>query len=448
MLKLYKTYLNKIDPITLVLFILISFSFNVYYKFTIPFILFFGFVQLYRVVKNKIPTALVLELSFYLLIYSLIFFRSVHTAILIFNLIFHVYRFLKKKNFTVKIQFKVEVLVLIFFALIFINQILFKPSLATFETYLYVFLYPLLFYFIKKNKMIFSIEKSLVTFIFSVVIACVILIVSNLYNGTLNFKTNTYFAEYIDLSHVYFGVFLGTACSFIFVLLDKKDKILSNKVAVLLLLLFVFLMIYSGARMALIATLIILGVFLFKKIKLLWYVKSFISIIIVITLMFVSYNFIPRAKQDVHYISEVYKSVKTNNKKDIIHNSWRNMYQRFLVTKYTLEEIKNNSTLGIGLVNVKRQLGKRIHSDGYKYFEAINPHNQYLHFWLGMGGFVFFYFLFMTATFLKTQISEPYFWMFFMLIMFTESILVRVKGISIFFLFSILLSIKNKVIND
>ena len=448
MLRLYKSYLNKLDQITLVLFVLISFSFNTYYKFTIPFIIFFGFFQFYRVIKNKISIILVLELYFYLLIYALIFFRSVHTLILAFNLIFHIYCFLNKKNIKVKIQFKIETLVLIFFLLIILNQILFKPYLATIETYLYIFLYPALFYFIKKNKITLSKEKSLLTFIFSVVIACLLLIVTNLYHGTLGFKTNTYFAEYLDLSHVYFGVFLGTACSFIFMLLDKNNKRLSNKVAVLLLFFFVFLMIYSGGRMALIATLVILGVFLFKKIKLLWYIKSFISIIVVVTLMFVSYNFIPRAKQDVHYINKVYQSVKTNNKEDIIQNSWRNMYQRFLVTKYTLEEIKNNIALGIGLVNVKKQLGKKIHSDGYKYFEVINPHNQYLHFWLGMGVFILIYFLFMISAFLKMQISKPYFLMFFILILFTESILVRVKGISVFFLFSILLSFKNKLIDD
>ena len=274
------------------------------------------------------------------------------------------------------------------------------------------------------------------------------MIIVNLYDNTFSFKTNTFFAEYLDLSHVYFGLFLGVGCSFIFILLDEKNKSISNTIGITLLVFFIFLMIYSGARMALISTLIILGIFLFKKIKLLWYIKGFISIIIVAGLMYTSYNFIPRAKQDIEYVSSVYKSVKTNNKDDLIHNSWRNMYQRFLVTKYTLEDIKNNTTLGIGLTNVKKQLGEKIHNDGYKYFEVINPHNQYLHFWLGMGSFIFIYFLFMLGVFLKAQISKPYFWVFFILIMFTESMLVRVKGISVFFLFSILLSMKSNTTDD
>ena len=54
----------------------------------------------------------------------------------------------------------------------------------------------------------------------------------------------------------------------------------------------------------------------------------------------------------------------------------------------------------------------------------------------------------MLGYFFKQQIKYPYFMLFFIIIMITEAILSRVKGISVFFLFTLLFSLNKKLLND
>lgn len=446
--KNFTNHLSNLDVLTAVTYLLVSLSFHTFYHYTIPLLLIVGFIQFFRALKNKISINYVLESYFYILIYSVIFFRSAHTAILILNLFFHTYFFFKEKKSIKKNSLFNETLIIGFFIILFLNQLIFEPYLKVIETYVFLFFYPLLFVFLKKRKELIRLEIALKTFIMSVFITSLILIITHLFAGSFHFKTNTFFANYFDLSHVYYGLFLGAACSFICILIHKNKQNKQNWRWLMLFAFFILLMIYSGARMALIATIFIVGMLLFNKSNLLWYVKGTVTIVVASTLLYTSYTFIPRAKQDVLYVKNVYNSVMTNNKQDLVHNSWRNMYQRFLVTKYTIQEIKENVWLGIGIANVKKHLGEQIHKDGFKYFEFINPHNQLLHFWLGLGIFGFVYFLYMLVVFLNQQFSNPYFWVFFILIMLTESVLVRVKGISVFFLFSLLFSMENQLKND
>ncbi len=166
-----------------------------------------------------------------------------------------------------------------------------------------------------------------------------------------------------------------------------------------------------------------------------------------VSLLTLSYNTIPRAKEGVKYIDKVYTSFKTDNKQDLIDNSWRNMYQRFLVLDYTFKEIKEHYFLGIGNKNVKNTISTKIIKDGYIYFEPINTHNQYLHFLVGMGFLPFLFFIWMLFYFFKNYSYTTYglyFLIFFLLIMLTESILVRVKGISLFFIFYLIFSLQEK----
>jgi hypothetical protein len=150
-----------------------------------------------------------------------------------------------------------------------------------------------------------------------------------------------------------------------------------------------------------------------------------------------SYYKIPRIKAGVYHLNNVYESVINNNKKDLIHNSWRNMYQRFLVTKYSIQEIQDNAFFGIGMQNVTQSLFEKTRKDGYLYYQPINPHNQYLHICLGMGVLSMLFFLYMLYSFIKYQPVGFYFTLFFLIIMISESVLVREKGISLFFLFTL-----------
>lgn len=174
-----------------------------------------------------------------------------------------------------------------------------------------------------------------------------------------------------------------------------------------------------------------------------WWKKITFLIVFTLTFSISSYLMIPRIKNDVNYINKVYNSIILNDKNDLVQNSWRNMYQRFLVTKYTINEINNNLFFGIGLENVDKVLGKKIINDGYKYFQKINPHNQYLHVWLGMGLLSFIFFIIMLLNFFSYQPFSFYFILFYLICMLTESVLVRVKGISLFFIFILFLSTCN-----
>ena len=264
----------------------------------------------------------------------------------------------------------------------------------------------------------------------------------------MHFKTNTFFAEYLDLTHVYFGLFLGVSCIFILMLFKSKSKIRYKYLYISCCIFFLATFIYIGARMALLSVMFILGIYFFKKVSEFSIRKRIIIVLTSFGFFFLSYKAIPRASDGLFYLKQVYTSVKTNNKEDLVFNSWRNVYQRFLVTKYALKEIQEHLYLGIGLQNVRDTLGAKIHKDGYIYYVFINPHNQYLHTLLAMGVFGFIFLIVMLVYFFKQQYNHSYFILFFLLLMFTESVLVRVKGISIFFLFSIILSLKNNLTND
>jgi len=281
----------------------------------------------------------------------------------------------------------------------------------------------------------------------AIVIATIILIVLNVIDGNISIKTNTYFSKYLGLTHVYYGMFVGLAISFLFYLDVNKLKFVSPVLDKILLFLLLITLVLIGSRIALIAVFLTLILVLFVKIRLKWYVKSAILLIIISVMFMASYSLIPRAKDDLKYVKKVYTSIQSNNKEDIVHNSWRNMYQRYLVLKYTKNEIKLNPIMGIGLVNVRDQISDKIHADGYIHFQPINTHNQYLHFLLGLGLIGFLLFLWILVHFFKGLREHQLgliFMVFFIVIMMTESILVRAKGISLFFLFAFILSIKEK----
>ena len=208
---------------------------------------------------------------------------------------------------------------------------------------------------------------------------------------------------------------------------------LNKKINLLLFFLYLGILIYIGARIALIAVIILISITLYKKISLKRN-KKLILIGVCLTDLLLSYITIPRARNDIKYGKKVYLSIKNNDKEDMIHNSWRNMYQRFLVIDYSVKELKDNFILGIGLFNVKKRISDKIINDGYIYFKPMNTHNQYLHFLLGFHVVTHFCIFFLCSMIFQL-IIKLFFDVFFIIVMMTESVLVRVKGLSLFFFF-------------
>ncbi len=435
-----------IDNISLFQLLILSLSFPKTYKYLLPLLLATSVLHFYKYKKKILSEKLITHWYFLLLIYSLIFFRSTHTLILAINILINVYFLITNKKVKYVFNFKLEKLIASFFFVIFINQLLFKPYLRGLDTYLYLFFYPLLFVLLKKNNAKIDKIKCMNIFILSVLISSIELFFINFYEGKISLKTNTFFAESLDLTHVYYGMYLSVACLFLLITFNKKKVFTIIKW--LSLLLFFVLILHIGARMSLLAIITVSAFYCYLKLKNKNWLKLGIPFLLIVCISLVSYKTIPRVKEDLLSIKKVYVSVKTNDKEDIILNSWRNIYQRFLVTKYAIEKVKENFIFGIGIHNVKEKLGVKIYNDGYKYFQPLNSHNQYLDFLLGLGFFGFLYFIFILLQIILSNEKNIYFILFFIIVMLTESILFRVKGISIFFLFTLLFSLKTRFNND
>jgi len=437
----------NLDFYSLLLYILVSLSFPATYKAIIPAIIALTGFQVYRLINKRITTIYFLNTYFYLLVFSLLFFRSVHTLILIINLCFHFYLFLKNRPRDKGKTIISEVYVLIFFGLILVNYSIHTPYLKGIETYLYLLLYPLLFICIKRQPIFIQISKAINVYVASVVIATFYLLIVNIIFHKLTFSTNTFFSEYLGIIHVYFGMFIGLALCFMLALITKQKTYITKTADYFLIIFLLLFLIYIGARIALLGIILIVIVTIYRRVQLKWYKKSTVIAIVIIGMFVLSYHSVPRVKRGLDSIEKIYSSVKTNNKEDLVHNSWKNMYKRFLVTKYTLKEIKGNYLIGIGNKNIKEVISNKIISDGYIYFEPINTHNQYLHFLIGMGLPSFLFFIWLLFHYYKNYSYTSYslyFILFFLLIMLTESLLVRVKGISLFFLFFLIFSLQDK----
>jgi len=430
----------SLDAYSLLLFLIASFAFPQTYNLSIIAILIITAVQVLRVLNNKVSIKYVVNGYFLLLVLSLPFYRSVHTLILVLNILFNLWLFFKEKPKLKLRDYKAEVFIFIFFIFIFINGLIHKPILKDIDTYLYLLFYPVLFILIKVNNITDIVQRAVKTYITSVLLLSVYLVLVNLLNNKLSLTTNTFFSESSGMIHVYFGMYLGLAIIFLILLYLKNENYINKKTDRLVFLFFFLLLVYIGARTALFGVLTIISIAIYKKVNANQLIKITISVLALFTLMVVSYKKIPRIKNDMISFQKMYVSIETHDKEDLINNSWSNVYKRYLVLDYSIKEIKNHFVLGIGLGNVTHKISDQILNDGYKYFQPMNTHNQYLHFLLGLGALPFLYFMFILYRFKVYNPEWIYFLIFFLLIMLTESILVRVKGISLFFLFYLALS--------
>ena len=431
-----------LDHYSIVLYILVSLCFPSIYKIVIPCIVAISLVQIYRLKKGMISREYIVNTYFYLLVFSLLFFRSIHTLILIINIGIHGYFFIKNKPIIGRKKIIPEILVLIFFGLLVLNYSIHIPHLKGIETNLYLLMYPLLFISIKSQPRFIKIPKAITVYITSVLLVSIYLILINAYFHKITLSTNTYFSKYLGIIHVYYGMFLGLAIAFLLALKTIQKSYIAPITDSIIMLFLLLILVYVGARISLLAVFLISLLAIYKSIHWVWYKKGITMVLVLISLFTMGYQTIPRAKRGLDSIKKIYTSVQKNDKQDLINNSWRNMYKRYLVTKYTLTEIKENYLLGIGNKNVKNKISTKIINDGYKYFEPINTHNQYLHFLIGMGIIPFLFFIALLYYFYKNTshtVYATYFLVFFLSIMLTESILVRIKGISLFFLFYFIL---------
>ncbi|WP_348746110.1 O-antigen ligase family protein [Tenacibaculum sp. 190524A02b] len=342
-----------------------------------------------------------------------------------------------------------EFLVLIFFIFILINHLIFPPFGIGIDVFLYFLLIPVLFLKIKRYKYNININELVKVFVSSVLICSILMLIYSSFFGKTKLPINTFFSEPIEMIHVYFGMLVGVASSFILILNLNKDNYISSLIDVFIYIFFTVLLFHIGARISLLGSIFILFVFFLKKLNTSLLVRSLLMIILFSSTIFLGIK-TPRFKKGIKQVEDIYTSIINDDKESLIRNSWLNMYRRFLVTKYTIEEIEKNFFLGIGMQNVTTKISSKIKKDGYIHFYPINTHNQYLHFLVGMGVFGLLYFIYLSIFFIKNSYpNSSLFLFFFLLIMLTESILVREKGISVFITFYLIfLSQKQAKHND
>lgn len=432
------------DKNRLLLFISVTFCFSKTYLLGLFFLTIISIIQFYNLLKGKTTEETFFKNYFYLFIYSVIFPDSITKIILIELLIFFLILKRRKKEKTkVKEKFH-EYLFLSFFGLLLINHAIFYPHFKGLDVYIYFLLIPLLFIGIKTYNLKISFKNSIKTYISSTILVTVLLTLIKIFNNKLLITTNTFFAEPIKLTHVYFGIYIGLTNVFLIILNSKKDRFISNSIDLSIFIFNCLLLTYIGARMALLSIIFVSLIYAYKKLPYRTSIKTSIFILFFIGLLFTGIK-IPRVEYGIQEVKELRKSIETGNKENMIHNSWRNMYMRYLVMDYTFDSINDNWLLGIGMQNIKNQIGNKILDDGYKYFTKINTHNQYIHLLAGMGIFGLLYFLYMIYYIINQKDISIYFILFYLIVMLTESVLVRGKGILLFTFFLLLYLNKKQI---
>ena len=200
----------NLDNYSLLLYILVSFSFPAVFNITNSLIIAITLFQIYRLKKNKISNS---------------YFIS--TYFLITNKIL-------PGRFYIKIA--LEIYVLIFFGLIVVNYLIHIPNLKGLETSLYLLLYPLLFIIIKSQPVFIEVYKTINVYITSVIVATVYLLIINLFFDKITLSTNTFFSEYLGIIHVYYGMFVGLAICFLLITYNNSNKFLNALFCIFLLI--------------------------------------------------------------------------------------------------------------------------------------------------------------------------------------------------------------------
>jgi O-antigen ligase len=311
-----------------------------------------------------------------------------------------------------------------------------EKGLFTIEKQVSMLFFPILFSTLIIKS--YQITTYLKTFILSCVLASSVCLFYSFYLISKLYKfQNIDFAhlsfrmpEIISFNAPYFSMYIYFSLLIIINIIFKRNY--KNFFSLLLyIFLFIYLFFISTAlssRTSLFSFICIVFIFglsyLFLKKKI---ILSFIFIFSILTVLIASYHFTP-------YLKRKFDNVIING----IENE-----PRFYIYKASVEVIKRNIFVGVGVGDIEDSLIKEYKKLNFK--EGIiykyNPHSQYIHTTMALGllGLAFLLFLF-TRSINKSLKTKNYlylsFLLLFMLCCVTESMLSVQKGIVFFSFFN------------
>lgn len=306
-------------------------------------------------------------------------------------------------------------------------------------------LLPLFRYFGKKE-----IDFALNSYLIGLLIAIIWLYYKfyTLSNTSPSISLNTFFRElayeYVQLHPSYLCMYLAFG---VFISIQKIQESFPYYLKLfygLIALLFAGNMPLTGARLPLIAFLIILPVYLVLFLN---SNKSKIILIIVflILLPFLTIKLmeVPTLKSRIEEI----KMTELSPPMGIHFNSINLRVAQILCSKSIISE---NWMFGVGTGDVQDKLNECYKENGWSnalYERGYNAHNQYIQTWLTLGipGIVFLFTLIMYLGYISVKVKNNLFLVFILLFAFcclTESMLEKNKGVMFFTCFSTLLSLQ------
>lgn len=248
-------------------------------------------------------------------------------------------------------------------------------------------------------------------------------------------KTTGIHLPYLGLLYGFSGVILMHYLS------TLKLRIITKILMIFLMIFLLFSMIIFSARMAIFAFIAAMSYYLFTIISR----RNATIIIAFILLSITALSFLPPIKRRVQEITEM-KFVLPNKEQKS-----DNVNFRYAIYFCSLETIKENWLLGLGLGSVQKELDKC-----YKRFDynsnfddfavkQYNSHNQYLNEWMTygiIGLFSILFFLF--YCFKNNDLLYRSFLIMIMLALLTENLFEREIGIVFFTFFNTLFFVRNR----
>lgn len=246
--------------------------------------------------------------------------------------------------------------------------------------------------------------------------------------------------EALDISHVYFGLYLSFAIVLLVYLLmtDSVKRIYVSIIIFLLVALFLFIMFLIGGKMAIISLFllaIITGIIIIVRTRrriVGWGILT--STIVIICLVFVGSDNV-RSRFSNLFNKEHYY---------IGDNSWTNIGVRLTAFNCACEVFANSSLIGTGLGDVQHDLNNCYKENGFLTVIDTNAHNQYIQTSLGSGVIGLLCLLFVLGypsinAFREKNYLYLCFIFLFAMCCLTESLLERQQGVMFYAFFNAIL---------
>jgi O-antigen ligase len=263
-----------------------------------------------------------------------------------------------------------------------------KDGFFDLEKTISLLLFPLIFYI---NHKIIDVNKTLKVFSLSVFIFLSYHLLKLYFHNPLErvffeeedgFNLRRAFHMYYGVHPTYFSIYMVFSAIIALVMIDTKNRVIAFYwgFQALLLLFFVWIM---GARMVIIATLVIALFMMIKHFKKELFVYYILGSIVLCLSLFTAYKFTPSIK---NRFSEVIKTEKTPPFKNELMNSTNIRVAQLICTK---EVISNQNLLfgeGIGDVqDILNSCYQNHHWASKLYQDNYNFHNQYTQYLVGLG---------------------------------------------------------------